>query len=537
MNRHQHPPIVTSIISTAEGDVPLKSLPTIEFKKGLAHGEVIKLFPSVKKQRIEGIGSSFTEASAYVLAHMSLDDRHAVMRSLFGPEGAQFSLCRFPIGSCDFCVSGRYSHAELENDTELTSFSIRNDKDGFSKECYPDVIDESYDLLPMIQEARKISDEVDQSIRFIGSAWTAPPWMKDNNAYYVSGCEKNNFSGSGGVLLDEHYQTYARYLVKFCQAYANEGVNLWGLTPVNEPLGNNGQWESMHFTPRTQRRFIRDYLGPLLQKENINLALLILDHSRDQLELWADELYSDSQTAKYLHGAAVHWYESTVNVYEDVFERVHEKYPNFSIIHTEGCIDDLGNDAPDGVMDPEGYKESNWFNNDSFWWSKSASDWAYSVNWAGVDASEHPMYVPVHRYARNIIVSLDHWVSGWIDWNCVLDQRGGPNHVGNYCGAPIMVNLFEKQIYYTPIFYVLSQFSRSIRPGDYAIKVETVLSPNVKKNVFCCATINSENIIIIHILNTNRVMQALKIHFDGYSADFAAEPNSLSTINIKWHGI
>ena len=251
-----------------------------------------------------------------------------------------------------------------------------------------------------------------------------------------------------------------------------------------------------------------------MQKENINLALLILDHTRDQLELWADELYSDPQTAKYLHGAAVHWYESTVNVYEDVFERVHEKYPDFSIIHTEGCIDDLGNDAPDGVMDPEGYKESNWFNNDSFWWSKSASDWAYSVNWAGVDASEHPMYVPVHRYARNIIVSLDHWVSGWIDWNCVLDQRGGPNHVGNYCGAPIMVNHSEKQIYYTPIFYVLSQFSRSIRPGDYAIKVETVLSPNVKKNVFCCATINSENIIIIHILNTNRVMQVLKIHFE-----------------------
>ena len=100
-----------------------------------------------------------------------------------------------------------------------------------------------------------------------------------------------------------------------------------------------------------------------------------------------------------------------------------------------------------------------------------------------------------------------------------------------------MVNHSEKQIYYTPIFYVLSQFSRSIRPGDYAIKVETVLSPNVKKNVFCCATINSKNIIIIHILNTNRVIQALKIHFDGYSADFAAEPNSLSTINIKWHGI
>ena len=120
----------------------------------------------------------------------------------------------------------------------------------------------------------------------------------------------------------------------------------------------------------------------------------------------------------------------------------------------------------------EGYKESDWFNNDAFWWSRSASDWAYSAEWAGEGAKDHPIYVPAHRYARNIIVSLNSGVTGWIDWNVVLDHEGGPNHVGNFCGAPIMVNRETKEVYYTPIYTILAQFSRTIRPGDRGIKTE-----------------------------------------------------------------
>jgi len=530
-------PIVTSIITTAEGGLPLRSLPTVEFKRGCAEGEAITLFPDIKKQRIEGIGTSFTESSAFVLSHLSERDRESVMRAMFGSDGARFSLCRLPIGSCDFCVEGRYSHAELKGDNGLSSFSIEHDKDGFSKVNHPGVIDQSFDLLPMIKEAKEIATENGDDIRLVASAWSAPPWMKDNNAFYEPGCEENHFNGSGGELLDEHYETYARYLVKFCQAYAKESVDVWGLTPVNEPLGNNGQWESMHFTPETQKRFVRDHLGPLLEKENISVSLLMLDHARDQLELWADTLYSDPQTAKYLYGAAVHWYESTVNVFEEVLEQVHHKYPNFAIIHTEGCIDNLGNDAPDGVLDPLGYKESGWFGNDSFWWNKSASDWAYSATWPGVDASEHPLYAPVHRYVKNIIVSLDHWVSGWIDWNCVLDERGGPNHVGNYCGAPIMIDYSAHQVYYTPVYYVLAQLSRSIRPGDYAIKVESVFSPDVQKNVFFSATVNSKKEYVIQLLNTDKVAHSVNIELNGYVTEVEAMENSLSTITIQCFGI
>ena len=123
------------------------------------------------------------------------------------------------------------------------------------------------------------------------------------------------------------------------------------------------------------------------------------------------------------------------------------------------------------MIDPVRFKESGWFNNDAFWWNANATDWAYTATWAP-NGADHPIYTPVHRYARNIIVSLDHWVSGWVDWNIVLDRDGGPNHVGNFCGAPIMIDAETGQIYYTPIYYVLAQFSRTIRPGDKAVQAD-----------------------------------------------------------------
>ena len=234
----------------------------------------------------------------------------------------------------------------------------------------------------------------------------------------------------------------------------------------------------MHFTPESQNLFIKKYLGPRLIDSGFkNVNLLIYDQNRDGLEHWTDIILGDKETAKYVYGSAVHWYESTKKVYEDVFERVHAKFPDKAIIHTEGCIDDLGKDAPDGITDPKRFKEqeivmlcgnhesrfkeTEWFDNDSFWWNENATDWGYSALWNGVNSDDHPIYTPVHRYARNIIVSIDHWLNGWIDWNVVLDQRGGPNHVGNFCGAPIMIDLESKHIYYTPIYYILSAIQQN----------------------------------------------------------------------------
>ncbi|MCW8834191.1 MAG: glycosyl hydrolase, partial [Colwellia sp.] len=428
------------ILLTSEAGDKIAPQQNLTFKQGIATGKVIEVRPDLVKQKIVGIGTSFTESSAFVLAHLDKDKRAEVMANIYGEQGANFSLARTHIGATDFAVNGRYSYAALEDDAKLTSFNIDVDSDGFSAAEHAGIKDEHFDLLPMIKEAYAIKNkQVDKDLNIVASAWTAPPWMKDIEDYYIKPTAENNHQGTGGQLKPQYVSTYADYLIKYLDAYKQQGIDIWALTPVNEPHGNSGQWESMHFTPKTQSTFIKEHLGPKLKASaHEDVKLLIYDQNRDEMEHWTDEILADKETAPYVYGTAVHWYESTDQVNEEVFDRVHEKFPDFSIIHTEGTIDDLGKDAPEGILDPVRFKESNWFNNDEFWWNNNATDWAYTATWAP-KPENHPIYTPVHRYARNIIVSLNHWLEGWIDWNIVLDKNGGPNHVGNFCGAPIMI--------------------------------------------------------------------------------------------------
>ncbi|MEL7374511.1 MAG: glycosyl hydrolase, partial [Pseudomonadota bacterium] len=461
---------------------------------------MIEVWPDKTRQTIDGIGSSFTESSAYVLAHLEPERRRALMRALYGEGGANFSLARTVIGSTDFSVNGKQSYADAPGETPLGSFSVGMDLDGFARVEHPGIRDETFDVLPMIQEALAIKrEQQDGGFRIVASAWTAPPWMKDIETWYIGLSEENNWQGTGGSLKPEHEATYANYLVRYLDAYDARGVDIWGLTPVNEPHGNSGQWESMHFTPETQRDFITEHLGPALRDGGHgDIELLVYDQNRDDMVHWAEVILGDAEAAQYVSGTAIHWYASTFRVFEDALDTVHDRFPAFRIIHTEGTIDNLGVEAPGGVWDPEGYKESGWFQNDAFWWQPNASDWAYAAEWAP-NVDDHPLYTPVHRYARNIIVSLDHWVSGWIDWNVVLDREGGPNHVGNFCGAPIMIDTATGEIYYTPIYYVLAQFSRTIRPGDRAIRTSTTRATLGDDDLHASATINDAGLVSVQV--------------------------------------
>lgn len=518
------------LLTSAAGD-RLARQENVTFVAGEAEGVVLRVFPEQLRQTLAGIGTSFTESSAYVLAQLDPARRAEVMQNVYGSEGANFSLTRTHIGACDFTLKGRYSYA----DAGLENFSISPDREGFDPAEHPRIKDPAYDLLPMIKEALAVkARQADGELRIVASAWTAPAWMKDIETWYVPGGPANNWQGTGGTLKPEYERSYAEYLIAYLDAYRAEGVKLWGLTPVNEPYGVNGQWESMNFTPETQRDFIKHHLGPLLREGGYgNLKLLVYDQNRDGLEHWTDVVYADPETTPYLSGAAIHWYESTVKVYEDVLDRVHAKHPQFDIIHTEGCIDDLGKDAPGGVTDPAGFKESGWFGNDAFWWSKTATDWAYSVTWEGTKAEDHPMYTPVHRYARNVIVSLDHWLSGWIDWNIVLDSQGGPNHVRNFCGAPIMVDTATQQVYYTPVYYVLSQFSRTIRPGDRAVQTKLDRAGLGADDLHACATLNAAGLLSVQLLNTTGRQIALTLQIGDSHAELNIPANAVQTVRVQ----
>ena len=531
----ERPPMrVTEVLVTSEAGAKLEPVEPMSFRDGDASGVTLTVLPGQRKQTIDGIGTSFTESSAFVLAHLEPEERLEVMRKIYGEDGADFTLTRTHIGSCDFTVEGKYSYAPEPGDSDLASFSIAPDSAGFDRSRYPGVKDPGYDLLPMIKEAQAIkAAQADSELRIIASAWTAPPWMKDIEDYYVGMTAENNYQGTGGSLKPEHESTYADYIVRYLDAYAAEGVPIWGVTPVNEPHGNSGQWESMHFTPESQNAFIKEHLGPRLRaSDHPDTRVLIYDQNRHDLEKWTDAILGDPETAPYVFGVAVHWYASTFKVFEDVFERVNAKFPGYPIIHTEGCIDDLGKPAPEGIGDPEGFEESGWFANDEFWWNPNATDWAYTAPWAAPSVEDHPIYTPVHRYARNIIVSIDHWLTGWVDWNIVLDAQGGPNHVGNFCGAPIMIDTETQDVYYTPVFDVLAQLSRTIRPGDRALRTERTLGQLGVDDLHACATVNDGGVISVQLLNTTKQPIACSLQIGPEVAEITIPANAVQTVRV-----
>ena len=535
VDKHYGIPATTQIILTAESGEKQSIQENVPFRDGEATGIRIVVQPDVVKQTIDGIGTSFTESSAFVLAHLEPAERRAVMNKIYSDSGANFSLARTHIGATDFSVEGKYSYADVPGDAKLEHFTIAPDSAGFPVDEHPGIRDPSYDLLPMIREALAIKqDQQDSTLNIVSSAWTAPAWMKDIEEWFIPGAKDNNWQGTGGRLKPEYESVYADYLVKYLDTYSEAGVDIWGITPVNEPHGNNGQWESMHFSPETQKTFVRDHLGPALQAGgHADVKLLVYDQNRDGLEEWADTILSDNDTAKFVYGIAVHWYESTNKVYEDVLQKVHDKYPDFPIIHTEGTIDDLGKDAPPDIGDPEGYKESGWFDNDAFWWNPNATDWAYTAPWKGVIQADHPAYTPVHRYARNIIVSLNHWMTGWIDWNIVLDSQGGPNHVGNFCGAPIMIDTETGKIYYTPIFDVLSQFSRTIRPGDRAVKTDTYREQLDADALHASATVSPDGMLSVQVLNTTKQPIKYNLQIGRQHAEVNIAANAVQTVRVS----
>jgi glucosylceramidase len=146
---------------------------------------------------------------------------------------------------------------------------------------------------------------------------------------------------------------------------------------------------------------------------------------------------------------------------------------------------------------------------------------------------DHPMYSPVHRYARNIIVSLDNWLNGWVDWNIVLDRNGGPNHVGNFCGAPIMIDTASGYVYYTPIFHILSQLSQTIRPGDRAVQTSLSLPDVSPDQIHVCATISTSNLLSVQILNTAKQPYLSALVISDSFAKIEIEPNSLKTYRLQ----
>ncbi len=298
---------------------------------------------------------------------------------------------------------------------------------------------------------------------------------------------------------------------KYLDAYKAEGIDIWGLTVVNEPHGNGNNWESMHFSPKEMTDFVRDYMGPQLEKDGHDVKILGYDQNRAGIKEWVDEMYKDEASSKYYSGTAIHWYESTYEVFPEDLQYAHNKAPNKYLIETEGCVD---SEVPK-------WKDDNWY------WSKEATDWGW--DWATEkDKYLHPKYAPVNRYARDIIGCLNNWVDGWIDWNMLLDKQGGPNWFKNWCVAPVLVDTETDEVYYTPIYYTMAHFSKFIRPGALRIGMETD-----DKDLQATAAQNPDGTIAIVVFNEDNRAKTFTIELNGSSKSISIDPQAIQTIVIQ----
>lgn len=448
-----------------------------EFNNNENASEII-LKPEIKFQTITGFGGSFTESSAYLLNNLSKENRNKILEAYFGENGARYSLTRTHISSCDFSLNN-YTYAPVEGDLNLEHFSIKEDVD---------------DIIPMIKDAMAISKD---GFKIIASPWTAPPWMKDNKQYV------------GGKLLPEYYDAYALFFAKYLEAYEKEKISIWGLTPVNEPHGNGNNWESMHFSPEEMTNFVQNHLGPKLEKEGKgNIKILGYDQNRAGLKEWTDAMYKNEATSKYYAGTAIHWYESTFDYFPDDLQYAHTKAPNKHLIQTEACVD----------------SEIPKWKDDAWYWSKEATDWGW--DWAPEDQKHlHPKYVPVYRYARDIIGCLNNWVDGWVDWNMVLDTQGGPNWFKNWCVAPVIVDPEKNEVYYTPLYYTLAHFSKYIRPNAKRIDFE-----NSDQELMVTAAENVDGSIAVVVFNPVHESKNFNLSLMGNTTQITIQPQAIQTI-------
>jgi len=322
--------------------------------------------------------------------------------------------------------------------------------------------------VPLIKAAQKTAGG---ALTVFASPWSPPAWMKDNSDML-----------HGGKLLPEFRDAWANYFLKFIHAYEAQGIPIWGVTVQNEPMAVQ-IWESCVFSAEEERDFVRDHLGPTFQKSGLGDRKIIgWDHNRNQLYQRASTLLGDPAAAKYFWGVGLHWYV------DDVFEnvaRVHEAFPDKGILFTEGC---------NGPFD-----------------AAHMNDWSLA-----------------EIYGRSMINDFNHGALGWTDWNILLDEKGGPNHVGNFCFAPVHGDTRTGELTFTPAYYYIGHLSKFIRPGAKRITA----APTVDR-LLTTAFLNPDGSTAVVVMNSSDVAQPFYVWLEGAAAQTESPAHSIITVVIR----
>jgi glucosylceramidase len=410
----------------------------------------IMVDPQKAFQTIEGIGGALTDASAETFAKLPAARQQELLTAYFDKEkGIGYSLCRTHINSCDFS-SESYAYAPTPGDTDLQGFSVAHDQRF---------------RIPFIKAALAAAGG---GIKLFASPWSPPAWMKTNGDML-----------KGGKLKAEYRDAWARYFVRFVEEYQKQGIPLWGLTVQNEPMATQ-TWESCVFTGEEERDFVRDHLGPVLEKAELaRLRLMVWDHNRGIMYQRAKAVLDDPAVARYVWGTAFHWYTGD---HWDNVRMVHDAFPEKQLLFTEGCV----------------YP---------FDW-KRVKDWQYG-----------------EQYGEAILRDLNNWAAGWTDWNVLLDQTGGPNHLGNFCFAPVHGDTRTGQLHYMSSYYYLGHFSKFVRPG-----AKRVACTSNQDDLLASAFRNPDGQLAVVVLNRTGKEMGFRLWIDGQAAPVKSPAHSIVTL-------
>jgi glucosylceramidase len=410
--------------------------------------------PAKKFESFLGIGGAITDAAVETFAKLPANKQLEVLDAYFDPhKGIGYTLARTNIHSCDFS-SGSYTYV-TEGDKDLKSFSVGHDRKF---------------RIPFIKKAIAATGG---TLKIFGSPWSPPAFMKSNNDML-----------HGGKLKPEYYQSWANYYAKFIKAYGREGVPVWGISIQNEPMATQ-KWESCIFTAEEERDFLKNYLGPTLQREGLaDKKIIAWDHNRDLIYQRASTILNDPVAAKYVWGIGYHWYEpwSGGDMMFDNVKLVRDTFPGKNLIFTEGCADSFD--------------------------SAKVGDWTLGEG-----------------YGRSMIHDLNNGTIGWTDWNILLDEKGGPNHVQNYCFAPLHGDTRTGELTYTNSYYYIGHFSKFIRPG-----ARRIASSPSRSSLLSTAFTRADGQTAVVVMNKGEQKVTYYLWTDGLAAEVNSPPRSIQTL-------
>jgi glucosylceramidase len=378
------------------GDRRLQEINLPPWRKASGKGTPgIQIDPGVRFQEILGFGAAFTDASCYLLSELKAEKRQAVLADLLGPDGLRLSVGRTCIGASDYA---RYPYSfddSTDPDPDLQKFSIEHDREY---------------ILPVLREAQKFNQE----LFLFSSPWSPPGWMKANGSML------------GGSMRKKYLSAYSQYFVKFLQGYSAEGVNIRAVTTQNEvDTDQDGRMPAALWGQEYEIDFIKNHLGPALERASLDTKIWILDHN---YALWGrvmDEL-DDPVFSKYVAGVAWHGYVGK----PEAMARVHEAFPAINNYWTEG--------GPD-------YKNADY-----------ATDWA--------------------KWSHTFTGILRNWARCIVGWNLVLDEQGRPNIGPFSCGGLVTLDSKTHEVKPSGQYWAFAHYSKLVQRGAHVIGSQGTLA-------------------------------------------------------------